>query len=679
MSLTLRTLLTLAAAGLSANTLAGEDDLAALMALLQQETELATQTRMNADYVPGSVSVLYAEDAIRAGKQTVADMLAEVAGVYVSDTNDGEKRTIVRGVGATQNANNLKLLVNGLEANRPTDGSADWVFRLPLSMVDRIEVIRGPGSSLYGGFAFSGVVNVIPRADTVAGAAAGNRDSRALNASYQGQWGNGINAQLTLSGWRQGNSGLQSEEDVFAARYDHPTGDVYDHHQGLALLSRFDWQGYQLSWQMASTEMGPGYGYASALPDEYRPRVERATMLALEKQWQLADSLTFGSRLGYQSTGLNQAAYIPVPKGVVPPGGTQPLVNDVYRGTGNEDRGYHWKSHLTWQASDQHLLYSELGISHLRVMSAYNYRSINQQTPIYGERDRNTVLPGSSRTISSLALQDQWQASEQLAVTAGVRYDHFSDWGHHVSPRLATVWQLSDAHILKLQYAEAFRPPSLQEDNPGSNSTNAGDASSLHEETLRSWEAAWVYRGESERVGLTLFRTRVDDLIEFYIYPGRQPIWRNRGNIMTAGAELEWQQQLNRAFEWRGNVSYSNAKDYLDPDYRLLGAVDWMAHMSSLWHLNDNLSWSLSSHFVGQQEGWETSGQVAHERRYPAYWLFDTGLEWRRVLAVDPLKLVLACQNLTDREYRTVPSPSQFPDGLPHGRRQLTVAMSYDF
>jgi len=97
------------------------------------------------------------------------------------------------------------------------------------------------------------------------------------------------------------------------------------------------------------------------------------------------------------------------------------------------------------------------------------------------------------------------------------------------------------------------------------------------------------------------------------------------------------------------------------------------------WQMTDLLSSQLNVSWVGQQEGWEITGRSVHERRYPDYWLVDVGVEWRDAMAVDNLYLLLTCQNLADIEYRSVPSPSQYPEGLNHGGRQLALGAMYEF
>lgn len=657
---------------------AADDDLQELMALLDQETELATRTRMNADFVPGMVTILYADDCLRGGQLTVADALGTVAGYHVSEINNGDVRTIVRGLGATQNASNLKILVNGLETNRVTDGSADWVFRLPLTMVDRIEVMRGPGSSVYGGFAFAGVVNVISRHTDSASLVGGSHGLNQLGSTGTIPLGADHQLALSASRWQQGNSGLKTGPDVFHPAFTHSPGTVYDHEQGQALLAQLDVAGFELQAHLLSATRGAGYGQSSALPHEERPRREQAGQLAITRRIELTPQAYLDVTGSWQQTSLEDAMYVPIPAGVTPPGSTAPLREDIYRGSGNEDRKRTLSTLLQWRVLDNHQLQAELGVADLRITSAYDFHSVNGQTPIYSDADSNTVIAGSQRRIVSGSLQDQWQANDDLTLTASLRYDRYSDWGQHRSPRLAAVWRASERQLLKLQYAEAFRPPTLEESNPGTESLLYGSGE-LSEEVLRSLELAWVWRGHDSHGNITLYRTRVEDLIEFYIDPGKTPVWRNHGSIISNGFETEWQQQISRQWQWRTSLSHNHSIDEYDADQRLLGSVDWMGTGELGWHITDSISQTLGLHYIGSQEGSENSGRLRQRRRLPDVWLLNASYEWRSALHIDDLTARLSATNLTNRRYYTAASPAQFPRGLPHGQRQLTASVSYEF
>jgi outer membrane cobalamin receptor len=145
---------------------AGEEDrrqLQELLAVLDEETEVATKTKMNNDYVPGMVTVLHGEQLEALGLHTVVEALAMVPGIQVAHLGTGEPTLKVRGVAFPFNAGNVKVMLNSIAMSRESSGINSSVLLIPVAQVDRIEVIRGPGSSLYGDFAMAGVVNIITK------------------------------------------------------------------------------------------------------------------------------------------------------------------------------------------------------------------------------------------------------------------------------------------------------------------------------------------------------------------------------------------------------------------------------------------------------------------------------------------------------------------------------------
>lgn len=653
-----------------------DEELAALMALLEEETELATQTRMNTDYVPGMMTVLYARDLAAQGFSNLADALSFVSGFYLPENNAGDYRTIVRGVGATLSSSNLKFLLDGMVVNRATDASADWLMRLPLEQIERVEIIRGPGAALYGEFAFSGVVNVITRQDKVVAVKAGDPGLRQGGAYFSGDVRPGISLNVAVTAWDQGNSGLETQEDNFARRGNgYSPGKVYDHEAGQILSLHLAGNGYELDTYYASTERGPGYGYLAALPYETELREETASGIRLGKAWYLSPDLELAFDVSHQATRLDDAAYLPIPAGVRPPGASQPLQNDGFRQDGNSDTTQRARLTSHWNATENHQVYSEISISQSRVNDSFFYVTPAGGEPQEAPEDRRLVTEGAERSLTSIAIQDQWQATEDLQVTLGARFDDYDDWGAKLSPRLAGVWRVADNHIVKAQYAEAFRPPTLKERYSGEQSFAGGE--DLTEEKLRSFEAAYIYRAPGHTLRTTAFYTKVDDLIEFYLNPGEVPVWRNRGNIDTRGLELEWQQVLGRHWHWQANLSYARAFDRLDEDKKLLGSVELLANAAMTWNATDRVSHSLTLTYTGAQEGWESP--PGHRDVFAAYTLFGYALEVDRLWDVDGLLLTLAARNLADRYYQSAPAPAQYPDGLSHGGRSVHGALEYRF
>ena len=670
-----------------------EQALLALVALLEQETELATRTRMNADYVPGMVTVLYGQDVRQSGKRTVAEALTDVAGIFLTPTNSGELRTNVRGIGSTLNASNMKFLLDNVAVNRAVDGAADWIMRMPLSQVDRIEVIRGPGSAFHGGFAFSGVVNVITRQDSAAGVMAGSRGMRQSDVLGQYQWQSGLALNLNYTNWSLVNSGQSTGLDTFPEQYTNSPGKVYDHERGELIRARLQWQKHTLSVQHIETERGAGFGKSGALPFEMDPRDETFTGINLKSEWALSRSLDLVGSLVWQQTEVLDADFVPIPAGVRRPGGREPTRETRFIRLGNEDSRARAALGTHWQPAQDHKVFAEAAFEVLKVESVSNTRSVLGQPSVKGPNQSALVLPGSRREIVSLTLQDQWSITPALDLTLGVRRDNYSDHVAHTSPRVALLWRSADHHIFKAQYAEAFRPPTLAEANPGEQSP-AGKSPDLREEVINSAELSYIYRTSDKRLRTTLFNTLVSDQIEYFLRPGDSPVWRNRSDIESRGVEWEWQQRFAHGWQWEFNLTWLKARDFLDDDKELFGSSSLVGNSPLIWQQSGTVRHTLSVHGVEEREGYEPpsantsnssgsgSGNTVQQPRsdsYPAYVLLDYALNWRDVASVQGMDLTLACINLTDAEYRSPATPNHFPDGLRQGRRTYQAGITFSF
>ena len=121
-------------------------------------TRIATKTEMDADLVPGMVTVLKGKDLEDQGFRTVGEALVLVPGIDLNAGMTASTVAVIRGMTA---AVKVKTLLNGVPVNSAMEGLGSAVFYIPIEQVERIEVIRGPGSGLYGEWAYLGVINVM--------------------------------------------------------------------------------------------------------------------------------------------------------------------------------------------------------------------------------------------------------------------------------------------------------------------------------------------------------------------------------------------------------------------------------------------------------------------------------------------------------------------------------------
>ena len=112
-----------------------------------------------------------------------------------------------------------------------------------------------------------------------------------------------------------------------------------------------------------------------------------------------------------------------------------------------------------------------------------------------------------------MVAQDEWQIADDWQLTAGVRYDDYSDFGGTVNPRVALVWDINEQITSKLLYGKAFRAPNFQEQRIQNNPVVLGNKN-LNPETIHTYEWALDYRPFSSlRTAVNLYYYQINNLI----------------------------------------------------------------------------------------------------------------------------------------------------------------------
>ncbi|MDX1457461.1 MAG: TonB-dependent receptor, partial [Marinobacter sp.] len=173
-------------------------------------------------------------------------------------------------------------------------------------------------------------------------------------------------------------------------------------------------------------------------------------------------------------------------------------------------------------------------------------------------------LPENQRTSHYAFAQDEWAFAPGWELTTGVRYDHYSDFGDTVNPRVALVWSTTPWLTTKLLYGEAFRAPAFFELYARANPVALGNPD-LEPETIRSTELAFsLTPSEDWALDLNLYQYRIKDLIDFVADPGGTFTAQNTGRVRGRGVETELRYQLARSTQLLINYSYQRTRDEND-------------------------------------------------------------------------------------------------------------------
>jgi outer membrane receptor for ferrienterochelin and colicins len=681
-----------------------QDDPLTLLYGDEETVSIATGTKKPLRLAPSVASVITAEDIKAMGAQTLDEVLEAVPGVHVSLSSRYSSLISIRGVHTRLNPQVL-MLIDGYPISELFTGSRAPTFSMPVKNIDRVEVIRGPGSAVYGADAFAGVINIITKGpDTFpaleAGTQAGSFDTHGAWVQGSGEW----------LGWRLGLGieGLKSEGDqdrlikadlqsaldaIFgssASQAPSPASTHYDITDTQLTAIRPHWKLALNSW--TQDEGGIGAGISEALdPQGYQDVSQQLLQLNYGSE-QLYENWHFTGTYSYFR--LRQRSHYTIfPRDATLPIGDDGNLNFT---PGSSASLVHFPDGLrgnpggveTHSAVELAVSFTGLESHHIRIAGGYKNQHLDTfESKNFGPgvmdigmglvdvSDTQFIyLQDRSRQIQHISLQDEWLLYRDWELTAGVRYDEYSDFGSTINPRFALVWQASYRLTSKLLYGHAFRAPSFLEQFAINNPVTLGNPEIDPEET-DTIELVFDYRPAHDlKTKLSLFRYDIDGLIDFVDAnnsPGGSSVARNVHDQSGYGLELEASWRATDTLSLVGSYSFQRSKNQLTGEL-VPDAPRQLAHLDLRWRVSPN--WTLAS----QLRHVADRGRAKLDPRSEVgdYSLVDLTIRNDVLLSFADLKLSIA--NVFDTEARE-PSAGPLPS-IPHdhpleGRRILLEAV----
>ena len=455
---------------------------------------------------PSSVTVLTAQDIRAYGWRTLGDLLRSTPGFYVTYPRS-YGFVGVRGFGRPGDfGGRVLLLLNGHRMNDPLYDTAAVMndFILDMDLIDRVEIVRGPGSALYGNNAVFAVVNVMTkRAEQIGGVEAsgeaGTYDTYRGRLTYGTRTTNGTEVLVSGSGFTS-----DGNPHVHFPEYDSPetgNGVVHDGDGEAArsVYASIRQGGLTVDAAYVGRDKdspGPAYGTVFGKP---RRTYDGRGLLEGRYEHPLTESMQVKARLYYDW----YEYWGKYPYDVAEPGQPQELIinrdESVTESVGSELQ-------LNWQPCRQHAV---------TVGAEYRY-DFRQMMKNFDVSPRTDYLDINPRTwYAALYAQDEYRPLTNLAFTAGVRYDHYDTFGDTVNPRLACIYNPVAATTLKFLYGKAFRAPNVNEffyEDEGQTSKLNPD---LKPEKISTYEIVCEQRFNARWHGSVAgFRNDVSDLID---------------------------------------------------------------------------------------------------------------------------------------------------------------------
>lgn len=569
---------------------------------------IASGARQPIARAPSVATVLTAEDIAAIGAADLDEVLETVPGLHVARSGAAYNPVyIIRGI-STQFNPEVLMLVNGIPITGVYVGDRSQIWGgMPVDNIARIEVIRGPGSALYGADAFSGVINIITKTSadisgSELGLRAGSFNSRDAWVQHGGNWSGFDVAGYLRAGATDGQRQTISADALTGTPFSLAPGPVNvgrNAIDGRIDLARDKWRlraGYQ-----QRSNVGTGAGVAPALDPAGSNFGERINTDLTYQDANFARDLDVTAQASYLYI-TEQSNLTLFPPGIDLGFGAFPA--------GMIGNPYKWERHLRFNLA---AVYTGLQNHKLRFGAGTQdddlYRT--QETKNFSNPSPGVYIPlGSvvdvsnsapflrphSRRVYHAYVQDEWTVAKDWYLTAGVRHDQYSDFGGTTNPRVALVWETAYNLTSKLLYGRAFRPPSFAELYNENNPVAKGNLK-LKPETNESVELAFVWQAASTvQANLNLFRYQMTDILRFVQNPDNSFTAQNAGRQHGHGMEVELVWDASTNLRMSGNYAQQRSIDETTnqdagnaPQHHVYARADW--RFMPRWTLNTQLNY----------------------------------------------------------------------------------------
>lgn len=613
---------------------------------------------------PASISVITRQQLEDKAYRDVTDALKDVPGVLV--TGGGSSSDIsIRGMDAKY----TMILIDGkrvdTRSTRPnSDGSGiEQGWLPPLPAIERIEVVRGPMSSLYGSDAMGGVINIITR-------------------KVGKEWHGSLRADTTINSHR--DSGNQGQGSFYTS------GPLIDGLLGLKLNGVYSHRGEdKFVGGFNKQKIGSIGTTLTFTPDE-----QNAFDFDFKHDEQERDSTIGKSRACTKrscedsNTKYRHNNYALTHNGAYEWGSIETFVQRDE--TKNPSREMEYNDTL---AKNQTVF--NLGDHVVSIGGQYRYEDLKDNGNQFPE-SAGKKISSLNRYSWALFAEDEWMMTNDFSLTGGIRMDKDENFGSHWTPRLYGVWHVSDEWIVKGGVSTGYRSPDLRQVAPNWGQVTGGQTSNgmilgnkdLKPEKSVTEEITFMWNNQDNmNAGITFFNTDFKDkIMEYNICDKARPCTNTdfpngasydfistRDNVDKAylrGIEINFNWDIVEELSLATNYTYSDSEQRSGTfkGKALSKTPKHMANATLTWQTTEDLESWTRVNYRGRTNQYLSRSSMSGSM--PSYAFFDAGLSYNLTKEVD---LVAGVYNILDKRL-----DSDINDGVSDGRR-YNLGINYNF
>lgn len=598
---------------------------------------------------PASISIVTREELEKKAYRDVIDAVRNVPGVYLTG-GAGTQDISIRGMDKkyTMYLVDGRPVSAGRSVNTNGSDSGKQIGLPPLSMIERVEVIRGPMSSLYGSDAMGGVVNIITRkvTDTWTGSVTGEYTKSFNDVSEDGQ---GLNFFLA--------------------------GPLVQNRLGLRINGAYSGN------DESNYEVNSGADSGASWPETKR----RQGGLELIFTPDDFNTFTLSAQTSKQDTTSTPGKSIPFvnTNGRVNEGSTYEYKKNIYTLSHDGQYGNFWTSTYlqhdmsekiqdlkkqekitTFNTQANYLLWDR----HMLTFGGqYKYEDLTNETNGFLSAGIPGAVKSADRWIYALFAEAEWNLHDDFTLTTGLRYNRDEQFGGHLSPRVYGVYHYSPRLSFKGGVSTGYMQPSLSQATEGIGSTTGGGGSpvsysrgliignsALEPETSLNYEFGFAFNDPNMGLNTSMmfFHTQFKDKIaedRFCTSPnaannndhlnwscpyGNNTYYflstnKNISKAMMQGVELSLDYQLTQSLNLSTNYTYTRSEQR-SGDFKGEPLNKMPRHMLNMqldWNVNDDLTLWAQGTFRGKTSDYLSRTSMSDGT--PSYTLFDAGLVYQ--------------------------------------------------
>lgn len=646
--------------------------------------KMATKTKQNEHYQPYIISVFESKEMEQLGVSNLKEALTLVPGLDMTTDNTNNQTPIFRGSNPFAYGQS-KLLMDGVIVNSLFSDSYSVYLSMPIEMIKRIEVIRGPGSQVDGINAYAGSINVVTYAEDSDDFLSNDKMVFKYGSYDYGMGGfvknfrNGnLKAHIDFS-YQQDDKKIASGPDGLSQGVFGPLNIALSQSGKVPLWFEeyaigFNLQYKELTFKARILEhtQGSAYGINLALPQD-SDRVKFPNYYSELGYTKKIDNFKLDIKLGVKYDTFDSKAKL-APDDVNLSGVVFP--NGIYGENYAKQREIYQSAYLKYKGIEKHeitLGYRLTQQKTINMSSKLSNRATGDATLV----DYTDTLPffdkDAHRNVFALSLQDAYNVNEKLSLLYGINYEQTSYQDAGFEPRASLVYRQDFKNIFKAIYSNSHRNPSWQEMFTKNNSARVG-STDLKPEKVTSYELAYVrnFTNDSYLQTNVFFLKNKDQIYN----SAADPVYKNSANTDIYGVELEFKGHILPDDELYANYTYLDGSYSVDggsQDYSLPNVSHHLLKGFYIYSFDSSLSLGTTAKYTSAKDRMQGDTRP----KVKAYATVDTSLNYRN--SKYDYTVNVSVKNLFDTDVRYPSPPNTYVDDYAQERRAFLITLKKRF